>query len=212
MTTEAPSPASLIANAAIEELVARVNSALNETLLSYSDTDGISLAVDGKGGPKIAVENVKVGSEGLSGRLYIEIPEGKSLSAELFGGFAVALSAFDLTLAKGAFVSTNIAGELTIPFFTDEQGNAEKIDFEIAIRADGSLAVTLAAEQSDRSKMTPDGLVALHYKISDGTSVDLSIATLELEESNNVWRLTLTGSLALETVGIDWPEVELRGL
>lgn len=209
--TDLLSPGGLVSDA-VATIVERVNSALKETVLSYSGTDGISLTVEATDQPKVAVENLKTGTEGLSGRLYIEIPEGKPLSAELFGGFTVALSAFDLTLAKGAFVSTNIAGELTIPFFTDEDGNAETVDFEVAIRADGSLAVTLAAEQSDQSKMTPDGLVALHYKISVGTSIDLSIATLELEESNDVWQVTLTGSLALETAGIDWPEMELRGL
>ncbi len=27
-----------------------------------------------------------------------------------------------------------------------------------------------------------------------------------------MWQLTLTGAIALDTVGIDWPEVQLRGL
>ena len=219
--TETLSPAGLIANAALEALVARVNNALGapakEPVLSYSDSDGISLTVAAEDAPKLAVENLKTGGEGVSGRLYIEIPEGKSLSAELFGGFSVGLTAFDLTLAKGAFVSTHVAGELTIPFFTEGGGEEkeekpETVDFEVAVRADGSLAVTLAAQQSDPSKMTPDGLVKLHYKLPAETGIDLSIATLELEQSNKVWQVTLSGSLALETVGIDWPEVELRGL
>jgi hypothetical protein len=214
--TETLSPAGLIANAAIEALVARVNDALGapakEPVLSYNDSDGISLTVAAKDAPKLAVENLKTGGGGVSGRLYIEIPEGKPLSAELFGGFSVGLTAFDLTLAKGAFVSTHVAGELTIPFFTDEDEEPETVDFEVAVRADGSLAVTLAAQQSDASKMTPDGLVKLHYELPAETSIDLSIATLELEQSNKVWQVTLSGSLALETVGIDWPEVELRGL
>ncbi len=89
----------------------------------------------------------------------------------------MALTAFDLTLAKGAFVSTNITGSLQIPFFTNEDGSPETIDFEVAVRADGSLAVTLAAQQSEADKIR-GRLVKLHYQLPAESSIDLSIATL----------------------------------
>lgn len=214
---ETMSATGLIANAAIQALVDRVNAALNapssEPVLTYSDSDGISMTVAEAQAPKVIVEHLESGSEGVSGRLYIEIPEEHPLSAELFGDFTVALTAFDLTLANSAFVSTNITGSLQIPFFTSEDGSSETVDFEVAIRADGSLSVTLAAQQSEAEKMTADGLVKLHYALPGESSIDLSIATLELErEADGVWQLTLTGALALDTVGIDWPEVQLRGL
>jgi hypothetical protein len=214
---ETLSATGLIVNAGVQALVERVNDALNaptgEPILTYSDSDGISLTVAEAQAPKVIVEHFKSGSEGVSGRLFIEIPEEHPLSAELFGDFTVALTAFDLTLAKGAFVATNITGSLQIPFFKNEDGSSETIDFEVAIRADGSLAVTLAAQQSEAEKMTADGLVKLHYALPAESSIDLSIATLELErEADGVWQLTLTGALALDTVGIDWPEVQLRGL
>ena len=215
--TETLSATGLIANAGVQALVERVNDALHapvsEPVLTYSDSDGISMAVAEAQAPKVIVEHLQSGAEGVSGRLFIEIPEEHPLSAELFGDFTVALTAFDLTLAKGAFVSTNITGSLQIPFFTNEDGSPETIDFEVAVRADGSLAVTLAAQQSEADKMTADGLVKLHYQLPAESSIDLSIATLELErEADGVWQLTLTGAIALDTVGIDWPEVQLRGL
>ncbi len=214
---ETLSATGLIANAAVEALIERVNSALNasasEPVLTYSDSNGISLTVAQAQAPKVIVEHLQSDAEGVSGRLFIEIPEEHPLSAELFGDFTVALTAFDLTLAKSAFVSTNITGSLQIPFFSNEDGSPETVDFEVAIRADGSLAVTLAAQQSEAEKMTADGLVKLHYALPAESSIDLSIATLELErEADGVWQLTLTGALALDTVGIDWPEVQLRGL
>ncbi len=210
-------PTGLIVNAGVQALVERVNEALNapasEPVLTYSDSDGISMTVAEPQAPKVIVEHLQSGSEGVSGRLFIEIPEEHSLSAELFGDFTVALTAFDLTIAKGAFVATNITGSLEIPFFKNEDGSSETVDFEVAVRADGSLAVTLAAQQSDTEKMTADGLVKLSYDLPADSSIDLSIATLELErEAGGVWQLTLTGALALDTVGIDWPEVQLRGL
>jgi hypothetical protein len=215
--TETLSPTGLIVNAGVQALVGRVNEALNaqpsEPVLTYSDSDGISLTVAEAEAPKVVLENLKSGAEGVSGRLFIEIPEGEPLAAELFGDFKVGLTAFDLTLAKSAFVSTNITGSLEIPFFKSEGESPETVDFEVAIRADGSLAVTLAAQQSDTEKMTADGLVKLHYELPGDSSIDLSIATLELErEADGVWQLTLTGAFALDTVGIDWPEIQLRGL
>ena len=60
--------------------------------------------------------------------------------------------------------------------------------------------------------MTPDGLVSLHYDLPLGSSIDLEVATLEIAEKAGLWTVTLTGSLALDTAGIDWPEIELRGL
>ena len=216
------SPMGLITDAVIGTIVQQVNSALGTTanpVLTASDgSDGISFALAVPGEPVVALDNLTAGAGGVGGRLHIDdIPPG-GLSASLFGDFTVALTAFDLTLAQGAFVATNIAGALTIPFFTsvDSSGNntSQTVDVEVAVRANGSLAVTLAAQQSDQGKMTPDGLVSLHYSLPVGSSIDLEIATLEvdLDKSDGVWRLTLTGSLTLGTDGIQWPEVELRGL
>ncbi len=210
------SPTGLITSAVISTLVSHVNSALGASadapVLTVSDSgSGISLALALPGEPAIALDNLTTDG-GLGGRLHIDdIPAG-GLSASLFGDFTVALTSFDLTLAQGAFVSTDIAGALTIPDFTGS-GNDQTVDIEVAIRADGSLAVTLAAQQSDPSTMTPDGLVALNFSLADGVgALDLAVSTLEITETSGTWSLTLTGSLTLTTEDISWPEVDLRGL
>ena len=213
--TEPLSPAGLITNAAIQTIVAQVNDAIGPVLTISESSDGISMALAVHGAPTVALDNLTTGIGGLGGRLHIDDIPPDGLSASLFGDFTVTLTAFDLTLAQGAFVSTNIAGALTIPYFADSSGNQQTVDIEVAVRADGSLAVTLAAQQSDSSKMTPDGLVSLNYSLpTPNSSIDLEIATLEvdLDPSDGKWRLTLTGSLTLDTDGINWPEVELRGL
>ncbi len=209
---DALTPIGLLADAAIAVIVEQANAALGLEVLSFSDGKGISLAVQMPEAPLVALDNLTTAG-GIGGRLHIDDIPPEGLSASLFGDFTVALTAFDLTLSQGAFVSTNIAGRLTVPYFTNAAEEHQTVDVEVAVRADGSLAVTLAAQQSDPAKMTPDGLVKLHYDLPAETSIDLEIATLEVErESDGVWRLTLTGSIALDTVGIDWPEVELRGL
>jgi hypothetical protein len=210
------SPTDLITSAVISTLVNQVNSSLgaqpNSPVLTVTDSgSGVSLALAMQGEPTVALDNLTTDG-GLGGRLHIDdIPPG-GLSASLFGDFTVALTSFDLTLAKGAFVSTDIAGSLTIPDFTGS-GNEQTIDIEVAIRADGTLAVTLAAQQSDPSTTTPDGLIALHFPLADGVGeLDLAVSTLEITETGGKWSLTLTGSLTLTTEDINWPEVDLRGL
>jgi hypothetical protein len=206
------SPTGLIGDLVIQTLTKQVNSALGGTVLTVSDSvSGISLALALPGEPAVALDNLTTDG-GLGGRLHIDdIPPG-GLSASLFGDFTVALTSFDLTLAQGAFVSTDIAGTLTVPDFTGS-GNDQTVDIEVAIKADGTLAVTLAAQQSDPSTMTPDGLVALHFSLADGVgALDLAVSTLEITDAGGTWSLTLTGSLTLTTADINWPEVDLRGL
>ena len=101
---------------------------------------------------------------------------------------------------------------MTIPYFTNSDGSSETIDIEVTVGAGGALTVTLAAQQSDPSTMTPEGLVSLQYDLPLGSSIDLEVATLEIAEKAGVWSVTLTGSLTLDTAGINWPEIELRGL
>lgn len=210
------SPTGLITSAVISTLVSHVNSALGASadapVLTVSDSgSGISLALAMPGEPTVALDNLTTDG-GLGGRLHIDDIPADGLSASLFGDFTVALTSFDLALAQGAFVSTDIAGSLTIPDFTGS-GNDQTVDIEVAIRADGSLAVTLAAQQSDPSTMTPDGLVTLHFPFPDDLgALDLAVATLEITETGGTWSLTLTGSLTLTTADLQWPEVDLRGL
>ncbi len=200
-----------LADAALGWLVDQVNKELVGTVLTFSGQNGLSVGVEVQGGPAIDLAGLQIGQHGVSGTLSIDLGAGP-LSLEMFGGFKVALSSFSITLTDGAITATDIAGALTIPYFTNSDDTSQTIDIEVAVGAGGALTVTLAAQQSDPGKMTPDGLVSLTYQLGAGSSIDLEIATLEIAQKSGVWSVTLTGSIALDTAGIDWPEIELRGL
>ena len=208
MTTSAPP--SLI-ETALTWLLGQVNSSLGGNVLTVSSQNGLSVDVNVPNGPSVDLDNMQFGAAGFSGTLGIDLDAGP-LSLELFGGFVVALKAFSITLTNNTITATDIAGALTIPYFTNSDGSSETVDIEVAIGDGGALTVTLAAQQSDPSTMTPDGLVSLQYDLPLGSSIDLEVATLEIAEKAGVWAVTLTGSLALDTAGIDWPEIEFRGL
>jgi hypothetical protein len=208
MTTSAPP--SLIGTA-LTWLLGQVNTALGGNVLTVSGQNGLSVEVNVPNGPSVDLDNMRLGTAGFSGTLGIDLDAGP-LSLEMFGGFTVALSAFSITLTNSTITATDIAGALTIPYFTNADQSTKAVDIEVAVGAGGMLTVTLAAQQSDPSTMTPDGLVSLQYSLPAGSSIDLEVATLQIAENAGVWTVTLTGSLTLDTAGIDWPEFELRGL
>jgi hypothetical protein len=196
---------------ALTWLVNKVNGSLG-TDLSVSSDNGLSLTLTTPGGTSVDFDNLQFGTAGFSGTLGIDL-SGGPLSLEMFGGFTVSLSAFSITVTDNTITGTNIAGALTIPYFIDSNtGNPETLDIEVTVGAGGALTVTLAAQQSDPTKMTPDGLVSLSYSLPMNSSIDLEVATLEIAEKSGIWTVTLTGSLTLDTAGIDWPEIEFRGL
>jgi hypothetical protein len=203
-------PAGLI-ETALGWLLDQVNSDLGGNVLTVSTQDGLSVTVDVPGGPDVNLAGLRYGPAGFSGTLGIDLA-GSPLSVEMFGGFTVALSAFSITVTANTITGTDIAGALTIPYFTNSDGSSETVDIEVTAGAGGALTVTLAAQQSDPGAITPDGLVSLQYDLPLGSSIDLEVATLEIAEKAGTWAVTLTGSLALDTAGIDWPEFELRGL
>jgi hypothetical protein len=199
-------------DSAVAWLLDQVNSAVGGDVLSATSDGGLSVELNVPGGgPTIDATRLQFGSSGFSGTLGVDL-SGGPLSLELFGGFSVSLSAFSITLTDNTITGTDIAGALTIPYFTNSDGSSETIDIEVAVGAGGALTVTLAAQQHDPNAMTPDGLVSLHYDLPLGSSIDLEVATLEVSEKNGLWTVTLTGSIALDTAGIDWPTVQLRGL
>ncbi len=77
--TETLSATGLIANAGVQALVERVNDALHapasEPVLTYSDSDGISMAVAEAQAPKVIVEHLQSGAEGVSGACSLKSPK-----------------------------------------------------------------------------------------------------------------------------------------
>ena len=201
----------LIETAALSWLQSKVNQALGSNVLTLGDDDGFSLGVAVSGQPALLLDGLSAVG-GISGRLHIDNLAAHPLAAQLFDDFAISLTAFDISVSQGAFSSTNIAGRLQIPYFTNADGSAETVDIEITIRSNGSLAVTLAAQQADPNSMTPDGLVQLHYELPGDSAIDLLVSTLEIAEAAGVWQLALSGSFALTTAGIDWPTIDIKGL
>lgn len=201
-----------LAESALGWLLGQVGSKLgNPGLLTVSTTNGLSVDLNvPDGGPVISLDGLQFGPDGFSGTLGIEI-DATPLQLTLFGGFAVALTDFQITLTDSAVTGTNIAGALTIPYFTDN-GQPKTIDIEVTVGSGGALTVTLAAQQSDPGSTTPDGLVDLQYQLPGDSSIDLQVATLEVSDASGSWTLTLTGQLTLATVGINWPEIDVRGL
>src|SRR5262249_21219484 len=120
--------------------------------------------------------------------------------------------AFEFTLANGGLASSHIAGELTIPYFTDG-GNLQKVDVEFGVKADGSLSVTLAAQQSDPGKMTPNGLGKLPYHICADTTIELDLMSLEVDKSAaGVFEIILSGKLLISSLGLSWPNFDFKAL
>jgi hypothetical protein len=206
----------LLTDAALSWLVRTVNTSLGSDVLSVSDDDGVSVGLAVAGQPKVVVDHLTTAG-GISGRLHIDGLDASPLSVDLFGDFTVALTAFDVTVAHGGIAALNIAGALTIPYFTNRDGSARTVDIEVSVRSDGTLAVTLAAQQSGST--SPDGLLQLHYELPLDATIDLSVAALEVDrDTAGVWKLTISGSLALGTGSVAgqqplaWPSVDLRGL
>ena len=165
------------------------------------------------GGQTINIDGLAIGGQGLGGRLFVDGLETAPLSATLFDGFAIALTAFDITLAQGGLAASHIGGRLTIPFFTDGCGNPKTVDVELGLQADGSLSVTLATTESvnpttaGRPRSTP-----IFDRIG-AVTIEIDVASFEVDQMpDGSWRVLISGRLLVTTADLQWPSFELRGL
>lgn len=214
MSTLSLLPTSLLESLGLEILQKAADAAFGPGVLTLSDdSNGINLGLKLSGGQTVNIDDLTINSDGLSGRLFLEGLDAKPLSATLFDGFSIALTAFDLTLVKSALAASHVAAQFTIPFFTDKNGDPKTVDVELGLKADGSLSITLAAVESKQST-TADGLVQLIYELP-GTvgSVEIDVASLEIDKTvDGIWKIVLSGKLVIETASLSWPSFELRGL
>jgi hypothetical protein len=177
-----------------------------------SDANGIEGALTLFEGQTVNLGGLSVGSQGLSGRLYIGGLDTAPLSATLFDGFQIALTAFDIALSQGGLAATNIGGHLTLPFFTDSNGNPKTLDVEVTVGSGNQISISLSATESVQST-TSDGLVQLQYDLPGGLgSVEIDVASIAFNEANGVWSVIISGNLIIEVEGLNWPSIELRGL
>src|SRR5215472_3871590 len=94
--------------------------ALPPALLAVSqDATSLGLRITPDAAHAFSVQGLSDTAGGISWRFFIDGLDSAPLAADLFSGFNIALTAFEFTLANGGLASSHIAGELTIPYFTD---------------------------------------------------------------------------------------------
>jgi len=206
-------PTSLLGSLGLPILEDALNAAFGEGVFTLSaDSSGVSAGLTLSGGLSLNIENLTVNAQGISGRFSIDgLSETNTLGATI-AGFKVGLTAFDITLAQSGLAASNIGAQLTIPFFTDSDGNAQVIDVEVSTNAAGNLTISVAAAPSQST--TADGLVQLSYELSGVGSVEIDVDSLEITQVNGVWTLVISGNLVIDTdeLGLSWPSIELKGL
>ncbi len=79
-------------------------------------------------------------------------------------GFKVGFKSFDITFKQNTVVSSNIAGSLFIPKFTDSSGNPAQIDVLGHIDANGDFLLTASAVPPFDPKITWPNVFTLHLK------------------------------------------------
>jgi hypothetical protein len=214
MSTLSLLPVSMLESLGLGIVQKAADAALGAGVLTISDDgNGITAGLTLPGGQSVNIDNLVVNSQGLSGRLFIDGLDANPLSATLFSGFTIALTAFDITLAQSGLAASHIGGHLTLPFFTDSSGNPETVDVEIGTKADGSIQISLAAVESTQGT-TSDGLVQLIYDLPGGLgTVEIDVASLEIDKSSSgTWTIILSGNLIIDTADLNWPSIELKGL
>ena len=183
-------------------------------VLKFSaDPTGLAMALALQSGQTINVADVDVGAQGLSGRLSIDgLSAATPLKVTLFDGFAVGLTVFDVTLSNGGLSQSQVVGQFEVPFLTDGSGKRKTVDVELGFDATGGFSVALAASESV-NPTTPDGLVQLQYAIGGGTTIEIDVASFEVDPlPGGTYRIVISGRLLLTTLGLQWPAFELRGL
>lgn len=207
------SPISMLESIGIQAVQEAANAAFGAGKLTIADDgSGIDLGLPLSSDQTLHAEGLSF-ENGLNGRIYIDGLATDPLKATLFDGFAVALTAFDLTFAQSGLAASNVGGSLTIPFFTNSSGQPNTVDIEVSTKSDGSIYISVAAQQSTQST-TSDGLVQLFCPLpgSLGT-VEIDVASLEIDKAaDGTWSILLSGNLIITTPALNFPTISLQGL
>jgi hypothetical protein len=195
---------------AVQEAIAA--SPLAGKLTLGDDGSGINAVLEFSSDQSLNIDELSF-TGGLNGRIYIDGLDTDPLKATLFSGFDIALTSFDLTFAQSGLAASNIGGSLTIPFFTNSSGQPNTVDIEISTKSDGTINISVAAQQSTQST-TPDGLIQLFCPLpgSVGT-VELDVASLEIDKAaDGTWTIIFSGNLIIDVAGLNFPTIALQGL
>ena len=207
------SPISILESIGLQAVQEAANTAFGPGKLTISDDGGgIDLGFPLSSDQTLHTEDLSFDG-GLNGRIYIDGLATDPLKATLFDGFDVALTAFDLTFAQSGLAASNVGGSLTIPFFTNSSGQPNTVDIEVSTKSDGSIYISVAAQQSTQST-TSDGLVQLFCPLpgSLGT-VEIDVASLEIDKAaDGSWAITFSGNLIITTPELNFPTIALQGL
>src|SRR5262245_58549746 len=156
--------------------------------------------------PVLMVDHLGVSDQGLSGSLRLNIQQDQpATTGALIPGFPIALTAFEVSLQKGNFSNTHIAGQLHIPYFETV------VDVELGIEGNG-YSLSLAAQQSDPSRMTADGRVKLDLSLPGGGKVELIVDSLAIAKFDQDYKLKLGGALTIDVAGLSLPSTGFKGL
>src|SRR5262249_14918419 len=171
----------------LSALQTALNRQLGGEIFSITD-DGvhISLVVAPPGKPAVKIDGLGKDAGGIAGNLSLEgVSPAQPLAVAAFGGFTLALTGFQLTVANGRFTDANIRGRLTLPFFADKNGAQLTLNIELSPNSNGSYtnpSAALVPVLSDaQDALTNDGLALLNYPLP-ASSLELQIATMQLNQ------------------------------
>jgi hypothetical protein len=202
----------------LSALQTALNRQLGGEIFSITD-DGthISLVVAPPGKPAVKIDGLGKDAGGIAGNLSLAgVGPAQPLTVAAFGGFTLALTGFQLTVANGRFTDANIRGRLTLPFFADKNGAQLALNIELSPNSNGPYSdpsVALIPVLSDaQDALTNDGLALLNYPLP-ASSLELHIATMQLvQDADGNYAIELEGKLLLSIAGLNWPSLDFHGL
>ena len=195
-----------------------LNRQLGADIFSVTD-DGthISLVVSLPGKPPVKMSGLGTDAEGIAGTLSLEgVSDAQPLNIAAFGGFDLALTGFELTVAHGRFTDANIRGRISLPFFTNKDGSRLALNIELSPNSTGPFsdpAATLVPVLSDiQEKLTNEGLALLQY-VLPASGLDLQIASMQIsKDAEGNYAIEIDANLLLSIAGLNWPSIEFHGL
>jgi len=195
-----------------------LNRQLGADIFSIMD-DGthISLVVALPGKPPVKMSGLGTDASGIAGTLSLEgVSDAQPLNIVAFGGFDLALTGFELTVAHGRFADANIRGRLSLPFFANKDGSRLTLNIELSPNSTGPFsdpAATLVPVLSDlQEKLTNEGLALLQY-VLPASGLDLQIASMQIsKDADGNYAIDIDGKLLLSIAGLNWPSLEFHGL